>query len=79
MSNAERKARKRAGIKHRHLEKVPTGSLNRKEKPLTLDQQLTLTQYAMEMGRSFWQQSSAAAAAHAFPTAIQAAAEKESA
>ena len=77
MSNAARKARKRAGQKHERTTKVPTGSLSRKEKPLSIEQQTRLTAAAIEMGRAFWER--AAASAPTFPSAIQTTTQKESA
>lgn len=58
MSNAERKARKRAGIKFVRAEKIPTGPLSRPEKPLSVEQQARITALAMQMGRSFWESRS---------------------
>jgi len=55
MSNAARKARKKAGIPHARTAKTPTGALTRKEKPLSLEQQVKLAQWAAEFGRTFWE------------------------
>lgn len=58
MSNTERKARKRAGIKFERVEKIPTGPLGRAEKPLSIERQARITSLAMEMGRSMWESRS---------------------
>lgn len=58
MSNAERKARKRAGIKFERTEKIPTGPLSRPEKPLSIEQRARATALAMQIGRSFWESRS---------------------
>lgn len=70
MSNAARKARKRAGLKHEHTTKVPTGSLSRREKLLSIEQRARLVAVAMEMGRTFWERGRASVPT--FPSAIQA-------
>lgn len=75
MSNAARKARKRAGIKHERTEKVPTGSRRRvKENPMLTAQMIRAAYAGAEM---FWQRTSASVPT--FPSAIQATPPKESA